>query len=103
MSWELLERFAVFSLSESGKKSGLARAAAVLATGFGISFGLCGLNAIAITSIPGRGAGFLLVTAYLELAGMIICAAGLIVVAVVAIFRFFASRSGAPSGNERSE
>jgi uncharacterized membrane protein YidH (DUF202 family) len=85
----------VFSLINNGKRSGLAKATAILATGFGISFGLCGLNAIVIDSVQSNGWGFLIVTAYLELAAMIICAVGLLIIAVIAIFRALRRRKSA--------
>jgi hypothetical protein len=88
-----LEReFEVFDVDNEGReKSGLAKAATILATGFGISFGLCGLNVVAVFSSRTGGAGFLGITAYIELAGMIICAAGLVIVGIIAIFKMLLS------------
>jgi len=69
--------------------TGLAKAVAILAVGLGISIGLCGLNFIAVTTLKGDNS-VLIVTAYLELAGMIICAAGLMIVAIIAVSRMIA-------------
>jgi len=63
-------------------KSGLAKAAAVLATILGISLGLCGLNFIAVLHVQGDSS-FLLLTAYMELAGILLGAFGLLIVLVI--------------------
>jgi hypothetical protein len=83
-------------------QTGLAKAAALLATIFGVAVGLCGANFVAvITLVPVGGSsgptGFrgwisniLGVTAYIELAAMILSAAGLVVLGVVATVRAIA-------------
>ncbi len=79
-------------------QTGLAKLAAILATVLGIALGLCGANFVAVMKFavgrPGAPSSIstwvgqgLMVTAYLELALMILSAAGLIVIALVAIIR----------------
>ncbi len=80
-------------------KTGIAKAAALLATIFGIAVGLCGANFAAFiilvpiggssgpTGFRGWVGNILGVTAYIELAAMILSAAGLIVLAAVAMVR----------------
>ena len=69
------------------KKSGLAKAATILVTMFLVSLGLCGLNFLALVGggVMGNGSSVLITTAYLELAGMVVGAAGLLIVGVIAI------------------
>lgn len=69
-------------------KTGLARLATIFATGFGISLGLCGVNFVAVTSgLSGRPqlSNLLFITAWIELAGMAICAFGLLAVGIIAL------------------
>src|ERR1700761_1291735 len=62
-------------------KSGLAKATAVLSTIFMISLGLCGMNFITATSLHfNKAAGLLMATGWLELLGMGLSLAGLILV-----------------------
>ena len=65
--------------------TGLAKAVAILASGLVICLGLCGLNFVAVVSGVGIAGSILGLTAYLELAGMIICAAGLVAVLIIAL------------------
>lgn len=71
------------------KKSGLAKAAAVLAIVFLVSLGLCGVNFLALSSggAMNGAEGFLFVTAYLELFGMAVGAVGLVIVGIIAIVK----------------
>jgi len=66
-------------------RTGTAKAAAIFATGLGISTGLWGQNVVAVLGSRGDGS-FLLATGWIELAGMIVSAAGLIVVMFVFLF-----------------
>jgi hypothetical protein len=77
-------------------QTGLAKLAAILAAVLGIAFGLCGANFVAVMKfVPFRGptatpvwvSRGLMVTAYLELAVMILSAAGLILIGAIAITR----------------
>jgi hypothetical protein len=70
-------------------KTGLTKAAAVLATILSIATISCGLNfALAVTTINSdHGINVLLVTAYIELAAMAGSAIGLLVVLVVWLIR----------------
>ena len=80
-------------------KTGLAKATALLATVFCVAIGLCGANFVGIIMfVPIGGSsgptGFrawvsntLGVTAYLEVAAMVLSGAGLIVIALLAIAR----------------
>jgi hypothetical protein len=97
-------------------KTGLAKLLAIFATLLGVSFGLCGVNFIAVLrfvplSGPGRQGpatlqdrwvdflgGVLSVTAYLELAGMIVGLGGLVVVGVL-----MATGSGAVTGITKTD
>ena len=66
------------------KKTGLAKATSIFATIALISLGLCGANVLAFSTIAeSLGAGFMLVTAYVELAGILIGVVGLVVVLVM--------------------
>jgi hypothetical protein len=68
-------------------RTGLAKAAAVLATGFGISLGLCGLNLAGYAAFSHGGDSVFLIPGYLELAGMIVCAAGLLFVLLLFLLK----------------
>jgi len=80
-------------------QTGLAKAAALLATIFGIGIGLCGANFVAVIAFVPMGgpsgptgfrawvSGTLAITAYLELAAMVLSALGLGVVGLVAVVR----------------
>jgi len=69
-------------------KSILAKLATTFAIGFVVSLGLCGVNFLLLAGggAVGRsgGATVLIVLAYLEVAGMVICAIGLLVVGLIA-------------------
>jgi hypothetical protein len=72
----------------SKEKSGLEKTAIVLGTVFLVSLGLCGVNFVAAKGEVMHGDGGLLIaTAYLELFGMVVSGAGLLVVALIAIAR----------------
>lgn len=80
-------------------KTGLAKTAALLATIFGIGIGLCGANFVAVimfvpiggsagpTGFRGFVSGALGITAWLELAAIVLSALGLVVVGLVTIAR----------------
>jgi hypothetical protein len=80
-------------------QTGLAKAAALLATIFGIGIGLCGANFVAVMMFVPMGGpsgpmglrawaiGALTVTAWLELAAIVLSALGLVVVGFVTIAR----------------
>jgi hypothetical protein len=68
-------------------KTGLAKAAALLAVVLLVSLGLCGVNFGLVIAFGRFSWAFpsLAVTAYLELAGIIASAAGLLVVGVIGV------------------
>jgi len=69
-------------------KTGLAKVATILAVGFGISVGLCGVNAVAwvATNTPLEGASyFLQKAAVVELFAITAFLVGLVVVGLLAI------------------
>jgi hypothetical protein len=80
-------------------QTGLAKAAALLATIFVIGIGLCGANFVAVIALVPMGgpsgpmgfrawvSGTLSITAYLELAAIVLSALGLVVVGLIAIAR----------------
>jgi hypothetical protein len=80
-------------------KTGLAKATALLATIFGIGIGLCGANFVAVIMFVPMGgpagptgfrdfvSGTLAITAYLELAAIVLSALGLVVIGLIAIIR----------------
>ena len=68
-------------------RTGLAKAAAVLATGLVISLGLCGLNLAAFAAFSRGLDSPLVVTGYLELGGMAVCAAGLLFVLLLFLLK----------------
>ena len=82
-------------------KTGLAKAAAILATAFGVSLGLCGANFIAVISFAptigpnwqGPIGNILTVTAWAELAAMGLSATGLVIVGVMAAVRTLSKRN----------
>lgn len=97
-------------------KSGLAKATALLATLLLVSIGLCGANFVGVILFVPIGGGnpppptwrdwpayVLAPAAYIELAGIAVGIVGLIVVAVIAIFRAITRRSDAPSDQEKPE
>jgi hypothetical protein len=80
-------------------QTGLAKAAALLATIFGLGVGLCGANFVAVIALVPMGgpsgptgfqawiSGTLAITAYVELAAIVLSALGLVVVGLIAIAR----------------
>jgi hypothetical protein len=68
-------------------RTGLAKATAILATGFAISLGLCGLNLAGYAAFSHGGDSVFLIPGYLELAGMIVCAAGLVFVLLLFVLK----------------
>ena len=80
-------------------QTGLAKVAALLATIFGIGIGLCGANFVAVIAFVPMGgpsgptgfrawvSGALAITAYLELAAIVLSALGLVIIGLVAIAR----------------
>lgn len=66
-------------------KSGMARAAAVLATVLGVSLGLCGANIAIATHASNPAIPYLLGTAYVETAGIFVGAVGLVILGLIAI------------------
>jgi hypothetical protein len=75
-------------MSEAERKSGLAKTGAFFAVGFGVSLGLCGANYVADQLATGDRIGqFLMNTGIIELAGMVVFGAGLVVVGMFAICR----------------
>lgn len=72
------------------ERTGLSKFAAIFGCLLGISTGLCGANVLLISATTNDAAsGVLIVTAYLELAGMIAGAGGLLIVALVWMVREF--------------
>lgn len=71
-------------ISEPPKKgrSGLAKATAVFASIFGISLGLCGMNFMVLTQAENKMGEVLIVTAYIEVIGMLVGLAGLFFIGV---------------------
>ena len=75
-------------------KTGLAKAATILATVLGVSLGLCGLNIVASTGNAPDPLGLLLfIAAFPEGAGIFVGAIGLVLVALFAILKFIAEQS----------
>jgi hypothetical protein len=80
-------------------RTGLAKAAALLASIFGVAIGLCGANFLAVIALVPIGgssgptgfrawvSGTLGITAWLELAAMALSALGLVVIGLIAIIR----------------
>jgi hypothetical protein len=73
-------------------KTGLAKAAAIFAVLTLVSFGLCGANFGIMFAFKGASAnvqsalsGFLVITAFMEAAGIVIGIAGLLVIGLVAV------------------
>jgi hypothetical protein len=73
-------------------RTGLARATAIFATVFGIALGLCGLNAAAFFSIHSAAGNPLVLTAFIELFVMLASGVGLLVIALIAIYRTLSQR-----------
>lgn len=70
------------------EKTELAKAATIFGCLLGVSTGLCGANALVLSATMNHSiGGFFIFTAYLELAGMLIGAAGLMVVMLIWIVR----------------
>ena len=67
-------------------KTGLAKAAAVLATIFGISLGLCGATSLALSALSVTGRSFFATALWMiETAGLVLSALGLLVVGIIAV------------------
>lgn len=66
-------------------KTGLAKAATILALLFCLSFGLCGANVLAALTLPTTTNVFFAFTAYLEATGMLVGLFGLLIVGLIAI------------------
>jgi hypothetical protein len=75
-------------------KTGLAKAVAFFATLLVVSLGLCGVNFFAVLKLgnPTQNASVLMITAWVELAGIIAGILGLVVVAVIVIATALAAR-----------
>jgi len=75
-------------MSDGTGKTSLAKLATSFAIGFVVSLGLCGVNFLTFTIGLGGGAKLpvaFVITGYVELAGMAICAVGLLIVCLVAL------------------
>ena len=70
-------------------KTGFAKAAAILATITLVSLGLCGVNFVIVISSNSLSwvTSTLFIAGWVELAGILLGAAGLIVVAIIAVAR----------------
>jgi hypothetical protein len=82
------------------EKTKLSKLATGFAVGFLVSLGLCGANFLAIVGGGGRSFSvLLLVTAYAELAGMVVCAIGLLIVGLVAAWKALQVHTSKPADN----
>lgn len=77
-------------------KSGLAKAVSIFATGFAISFGLCGVNFLFFLTAGDRAGIVPTYTGLAELAGMAICAIGLLIVGLIALVQAVSRRFSNP-------
>jgi len=68
------------------QQTGLAKAAAILATGLIVSLGLCGLNFALMIPMQGDN-DVLMATGWLELAGIVLCGGGLLVLALISLYK----------------
>jgi hypothetical protein len=81
-------------------KTGLAKLATIFATGFLVSLGLCGANFVAVMSgFSGHPVlpNLLFITAWLEIAGMLVCAVGLLVIGIVMLVNYVGRGPKSPS------
>jgi hypothetical protein len=81
--------------SKWAEKPTSAKATTVFAVIFLVSAGLCGANIVAVLGLNSSAEGFLSITAYAELAGMLVGLTGLIAIAFISllcwIIRLFSS------------